>query len=145
MKRVRANVAIMLVLALALSSWTNTAFSCAMGNFPGMLEMMATADVSTSQHESGKPSAHAAHAPPAASHHATRQESVQIDDVAPTHCPNCFDCVMLCFMAGANVTVNTPVLTDPLSKRIETPISSVADLSSDPPPQSLFRPPISRI
>jgi hypothetical protein len=142
MKRVRANVAIMLVLALALSSWTNTAFSCAMGNSSGMMGM---ADVSTSHHESAKPSGHAAHALSGASQHATRHEGARTDDMSPTHCPNCFDCVVLCSMAGANVTVNAPFLTDPLSKRIETPTSSVADLNSDPPPQSLFRPPISRI
>ena len=145
MKRDRANVAITLVLALALSSWSNTAFSCAMGNSSGMAEMMGMADVSTSHHESGKPSAHAAHALSGASHQAGNHESARADDVSPTDCPNCFECVVLCSMAGANVTVNAPVLTDPPGKRIETPISSVVDLNSDPPPQSLFRPPISRI
>ena len=130
MKRVRRKLGCLLMLVMTMSSWASAAPSCP-ENAPHMqAEMQAEID--------GGETHHASHQQAGGDHEGAGNEPAN-------GCPDCFDCMVLCSMAGTNVLADPALLVDTLNNGSADLIPNAVDFRSNPPPQSLFRPPISLI
>jgi hypothetical protein len=82
---------------------------------------------------------------PSHQHSGDHHQSTADANESSNGCPDCFDCMVLCSMAGASVLADPTLLVDALIAGSADLIPSATDFRSNPPPQSLFRPPISHI
>ena len=101
-------------------------------------EMQAEILGSETHHESAAMADHASHQQAGGDHEGAGNEPAN-------GCPDCFDCMVLCSMAGTNALADPALLVDTLNNGSADLIPNAVDFRSNPPPQSLFRPPISLI
>ena len=144
MKRVRRKLSYLLMVLLTVSSWAGAAPSCP-ENAPHMraamqAEMNGGAMVSSTHVAPTVMADHASHQPAGNDH-----EGAADDNESRNGCPDCFDCMVLCSMAGASVLADPTLLVAALIEGSADLIPSATDFRSNPPPQSLYRPPISLI
>lgn len=132
----RKSVVCLLVLILPLSSWANAGLVC-------------DAERSTTVQETGT-IAHAHHDPAGHVEHGVHHDSsihdqnVRGNDALAKECPCCDDCAALCSATGGSTVANASILVDSLFAGRDQLIPHVVEFRRRPPPQSLFRPPISQ-
>ena len=135
MDSLRKSVIYLLVATLPLSSWASSASLCDGERSSAIEEIEVDAHA---HHDSSENVDHR-------THHAsdTHTRSAEASD-ASTDCPCCDDCVAICTMTAGSLLVSASVLVDSLFNLHDRLILLVVDFRQGPPPQSLFRPPISQ-
>jgi hypothetical protein len=123
-----------LTITLLLASWVRAEVPCRSQGAGTMGNAAATQDVAASHHvEHAAPHGEAAIPDP------TEQDTgLSTDD-----CPCCDDCATLCAGLGGSALASESVPSEPSYDVNARLLLSAANFRPQPPPQSLFRPPIS--
>ena len=123
-----------LVVTMTLSSWANAASPCDAERSMDGLEVTAVAHA---HHASSQDVDLRAH------HFADPyQNSEQGSDALSADCLCCDDCVAVCVLTGVSPLANMSFFVDTLFDTSVRPIPRDVEFRRGPPPQSLFRPPI---
>ena len=130
----RKSVVCLLVLTLSSSSWANAASMCNTERSTKEIEALAHAhhdSAANVEHRVNHDSVH-------------HDQNVQGSDAPATECPCCDDCAAVCGATGGSTVASASILVDSVFDGRDRLTPRVVEFLRRPPPQSLFRPPISQ-
>ena len=136
MDTLRTSLIYVLAMTMSLSSWANAASPCDADRHADVAEITSIAHVHPGSSEGVDHRGHQASDQPA--------NDAQDNSADSMDCVCCDDCVAVCALTGVNPVTSASAFVVALFDAGAGPIPLDVEFRRGPPPQSLFRPPITQ-